>query len=160
MPKSFRSFRDQQAVKCSLKTNDGLLYPLEKSFIFINKPTELIRFEDIEMCEFQRYVPAANSGRVLHCYCTAAAVIILVLELIEFVREATRNFDLVITIRPNTSLDAREFVFMGIERTEFSSLHLFLTSKKIPIKAIEVISFLCNSFAAFVLIIVEMSFTI
>jgi hypothetical protein len=38
------------------------LYPLAKSFIFINKPTVIIAYEDIEFIEFKRYEPVANSA--------------------------------------------------------------------------------------------------
>jgi structure-specific recognition protein 1 len=49
-------------VRCSIKASDGLLYPLAKSFIFINKPTVIIAYEDIEFIEFKRYEPVANSA--------------------------------------------------------------------------------------------------
>ena len=62
IPKQYQSAREQFSVRCSVKANDGLLYPLAKSFIFINKPTIIIKFEDIDYVEFKRYEPAANSG--------------------------------------------------------------------------------------------------
>lgn len=65
VPKQFKSARDASCIRCSFKTNDGLLFPLAKSFIFINKPTILIRFEDIESVEFERFEPNANSGKFL-----------------------------------------------------------------------------------------------
>eukprot|EP01041_Mallomonas_annulata_P003551 gene3551-7066_t len=61
VPKNFTSDRNTHCVKCSLKANEGLLYPLEKSFVFINKPTLLINFDDIESVEFQRYKASATS---------------------------------------------------------------------------------------------------
>ncbi len=33
-----------QSVRCSLRSNDGLLFPLDKSFFFIHKPATYIRF--------------------------------------------------------------------------------------------------------------------
>jgi structure-specific recognition protein 1 len=36
--------------------SEGHLYPLNKSFIFIHKPTKVIGFDEIECVEFQRYV--------------------------------------------------------------------------------------------------------
>lgn len=79
VPKLFKSFRDHQAVKCSLKRNDGLLYPLEKSIIFINKPTELIRYEDIEMCKFERYefINSGNATARCNYNCLAAHEMLL-----------------------------------------------------------------------------------
>jgi len=54
IPGNFRSSSDSQAIKCSIKANEGLLYPLQKSFIFIHKPVLHIRFEDIRSVEFAR----------------------------------------------------------------------------------------------------------
>lgn len=117
VPKNFKSDRDAQAVKCSLKANEGLLYPLEKSFIFIHKPTFIIQFADIEAVEFQRY----NSGL-----------------------SATRNFDLSVSVRASAvaginagaglSGSNREYVFSSIDRSEYNNLYDFLESKKLPIK--------------------------
>lgn len=64
IPKQFVSARDAHCIRCSIKANDGLLYPLAKSFIFINKPTVIIKFEDIDYVEFKRYEPTANSGKI------------------------------------------------------------------------------------------------
>ncbi len=50
-------------VKCSLKANDGVLYPLEKSFLFIHKPSTYIPFEDISAVEFSRVNSTNQSGR-------------------------------------------------------------------------------------------------
>lgn len=66
IPKQFQSARDAFCVRCSIKASEGLLYPLAKSFIFIHKPTIIIKFEDIDYVEFKRYEPAANSGK----YCS------------------------------------------------------------------------------------------
>ena len=54
IPGNFRSSSDTQAIKCSIKANEGLLYPLQKSFLFIHKPVLHIRFEDIRSIEFAR----------------------------------------------------------------------------------------------------------
>ena len=61
-PKQYLSSRDAHCVRCSIKASDGLLYLLAKSFIFINKPTVIIAYEDIEFIEFKRYEPVANSA--------------------------------------------------------------------------------------------------
>jgi structure-specific recognition protein 1 len=65
VPKNFKSERDTQAVKCSLKANDGLLFPLEKSFIFVHKPTLIIHFADIELVDFQRIFATGQSGLLI-----------------------------------------------------------------------------------------------
>lgn len=46
-PGKFRSSQDGYAVKSSLKAEDGLLYPLEKSFFFLPKPPTLILHEEV-----------------------------------------------------------------------------------------------------------------
>ncbi|KAG8366837.1 hypothetical protein BUALT_Bualt16G0009400 [Buddleja alternifolia] len=54
-PGSFRSNQDGYAVKSSLKAEDGVLYPLEKSFFFLPKPPTLILHEEIDYVEFERH---------------------------------------------------------------------------------------------------------
>eukprot|EP00919_Chromeraceae_sp_WS-2016_P025355 GHVR01059958.1.p1 GENE.GHVR01059958.1~~GHVR01059958.1.p1 ORF type:complete len:260 (+),score=94.08 GHVR01059958.1:142-921(+) len=43
---------DGQAVRCSNKAQDGLLYPLQKQLLFVHKPVLLVRYEDILSAEF------------------------------------------------------------------------------------------------------------
>jgi len=107
VPKSFKSFRDDFCVRCSHKTNDGLLYPLAKSMIFINKPTVITSYEDIEFVEFQRYIPTANS--------------------------ATKNFDINIGIKPSASRTEASYLFTSIDRAEYNFLFDFFESKKLNI---------------------------
>ncbi|XP_051118009.1 FACT complex subunit SSRP1-like isoform X2 [Andrographis paniculata] len=54
-PGTFRSDQDGYAVKSSLKAEDGVLYPLEKSFFFLPKPPTLILHEEIDFVEFERH---------------------------------------------------------------------------------------------------------
>lgn len=61
-PDQFRASNGGYCIRCSIKANQGLLYPMSKSFIFIHKPTVIIKFVDIEVVEFERYKPNANSG--------------------------------------------------------------------------------------------------
>lgn len=42
------------AITCSYRNNNGLLYPLERGFIYINKPPIHIRFEEINSINFAR----------------------------------------------------------------------------------------------------------
>ena len=91
----FRGYRDYEAISCSLKANDGLLYPLEKQFIWLHRPPVLVRFEEISSVEFQRYGGAGASGR---------------------------NFDLAINLRSAKDGNVKEYVFSGIEKTEFPLL--------------------------------------
>ena len=92
--------------------NEGHLYPLEKQFIFIHKPAVLIRFDEIESVEFQRYAGGQGS---------------------------TRNFDLSVTLlnTPGDTLAIKEYKFSGIDKSNYASLYSFLSQKKIRIKNIE-----------------------
>ncbi len=110
VPKAFKSFREDFCIRCTYKTNDGFLYPLAKSVIFINKPTILASYDDIEYLEFQRYTPTANS--------------------------ATKNFDILIGVKSSQSVGGKtenSFLFTGIDRSEYNYLFDFFESKKINI---------------------------
>ena len=50
----FQSKSGSQAIKCTHKSTDGYLYPLPKAFLFLVKPTIMIRFEEIDSISFQR----------------------------------------------------------------------------------------------------------
>ena len=41
-------------IKCSVKANEGHLYPLERSFLFLPKPVLLLHHHEITKAEFQR----------------------------------------------------------------------------------------------------------
>jgi structure-specific recognition protein 1 len=51
----FVSDGGDKSVRCALKSNDGMLFPLQKSFFFIHKPPTFIPFDSIVSVEFQRY---------------------------------------------------------------------------------------------------------
>ena len=110
----FKSDKNYDCIKCSLKQNDGLLYPFEKSIIFIHKPTVLLRYSDVEAVEYGRYKTDQHS--------------------------ATKNFDLKFILKSNLQSiygDVKEFEFAGIERQEFSNIHTFLKSKKMNVEEVE-----------------------
>jgi structure-specific recognition protein 1 len=108
IPGKFANANQQACVKCALRANEGHLYPLEKQFIFIHKPAVLIRFDEIESVEFQRYAGGQGS---------------------------TRNFDLSVTLHstPGDSVATREYTFSGIDKTNYAALYSFLSGKKIRI---------------------------
>ncbi|CAI5444757.1 unnamed protein product [Caenorhabditis angaria] len=54
VPGSFIGNTGTPAVQCSHKQNPGLLYPLEKGFLFIHKPPMYVRFEEISSLHFAR----------------------------------------------------------------------------------------------------------
>ncbi|KAL1338080.1 hypothetical protein AAHE18_10G185100 [Arachis hypogaea] len=65
-PGKFRSCHDGYAVKSSLKAEDGILYPLEKSFFFLPKPPTLILHEEVNCSVFSIRSTMLNfSGMVL-----------------------------------------------------------------------------------------------
>jgi structure-specific recognition protein 1 len=109
VPKAFKSFRNDFAVRCNVKTAEGLMYPLAKTVIFINKPTIVCKYEDIEYIEFQRVAQVANS--------------------------ASRSFDMVIMLKKGHSgpLSDTQYMFSSIDRTEYSGLYDFFEAKKISI---------------------------
>uniref|UniRef100_A0A1I7UL61 FACT complex subunit SSRP1 n=1 Tax=Caenorhabditis tropicalis TaxID=1561998 RepID=A0A1I7UL61_9PELO len=54
VPGQFIGNSGTPAIQCSHKQNPGLLYPMEKGFLFIHKPVMYIRFEEISSCHFAR----------------------------------------------------------------------------------------------------------
>ncbi|XP_022970630.1 FACT complex subunit SSRP1 [Cucurbita maxima] len=64
-PGKFRSCQDGYAVKSSLKAEDGVLYPLEKSFFFLPKPPTLLLHDEIDYVEFERH---AAGGSNMHYF--------------------------------------------------------------------------------------------
>jgi structure-specific recognition protein 1 len=102
----FISSRDNSCIRCSLKANEGLLYPLAKSFIFIHKPTLFIKFEDVESVDFKR-MEAGNS--------------------------ATRNFDMTISVKSGSGHDGKDYTFSSIDKSEYNYMFDFLTAKNMNI---------------------------
>ena len=107
IPGKFANANEQACVKCAVRANEGLLYPLEKQFVFIHKPPILIRFNEVESVEFQRYAGGQGS---------------------------TRNFDLCVNLKSAVVGSAKEYVFSGIDRSDYAGLYNFLSGKKIPIR--------------------------
>ena len=113
MPGNVANAVQQPCVKCAYKANEGHLYGLEKSFAFIHKPPLLIRFEEIESVEFQRY----HNASIHH-------------------GSTTRNSDLCITLHitiggfSSVLADGvKEYVF-SIDRSDYPGLYNFLSGKR------------------------------
>ena len=83
----FRTAQGAQSIACAHKANAGHLFCLEKSFVFIHKPTVIVKHEDIETVEFER----AGQGA------------------------ATRNFDLRLQLKGGGSR-VQDATFTGIAR--------------------------------------------
>lgn len=60
-PGSFTSTHDQAGVSCSLKASEGYLYPLEKCFMFVPKPTVYIPHSEISHITFSRVGQSSTS---------------------------------------------------------------------------------------------------
>lgn len=111
IPGKFANANQQACVKCALRANEGLLYPLEKQFVFIHKPPVLIRFDEVQSVEFQRYAGGQGS---------------------------TRNFDLRVTLKgAGAAIGPKEYTFSGIDRSDYTGLYNFLSGKKIKIENME-----------------------
>jgi structure-specific recognition protein 1 len=112
IPGKFSNAAQQACVKCAVRANEGLLYPLEKQFVFIHKPPILIRFNELESVEFQRYAGGQGS---------------------------TRNFDLCVNLKSSVTGGGtpKDYTFSGIDRSDYASLYNFLSGKKIPIKNLQ-----------------------
>lgn len=50
----FLSSFDQRGLKCSVKANDGFLYPLDRGFFFIHKPPIYVAYSSVSAVEFTR----------------------------------------------------------------------------------------------------------
>jgi structure-specific recognition protein 1 len=110
IPGKFANANQQSCVKCALRANEGLLYPLEKQFVFIHKPPVLVRFNEIESVEFQRYAGGQGS---------------------------TRNFDLCVSLKATAAAGQQEYTFSGIDRSDYAGLYNFLSGKNIKIKNLQ-----------------------
>lgn len=64
IPGDFKSGEDDksQAISCSVKANDGFLYPLKVSLIFIQKPIIYIKHKEIKYVQFSRIGQKGSSG--------------------------------------------------------------------------------------------------
>ena len=64
VPSGFKSADMKEALKCSIKAQEGYLYPLRKSLFFIHKPVSYIKHSDIQHWEFARVTEfAAHSSK-------------------------------------------------------------------------------------------------
>lgn len=109
----FLSNRDEWCIRCSTKANEGILFPLSKSFVFMHKPCFVVPYEDIDKIEFLRFEPAANA--------------------------ATRNFDMVLHMSKDFQ-GAKKFEFYSLDRSEYYPLSDFLKSKRLNVQEPEAVA--------------------
>ena len=58
-----QSHHQQSGVKCSIKANEGHLFCLDKSFMFVPKPASYIAFENISVIVMSRVGGAISASR-------------------------------------------------------------------------------------------------
>ena len=97
------SSADGHCVRCSYKSDDGYLFPLERAFFYVQKPPLLILFDEVESVEFQRQALNQYSG-------------------------SSRTFDLVV----RTKTDA-EYLFRSIQKQEWQNLFTFIQERNLKI---------------------------
>ena len=95
------------AVKAANKAEVGHLFPLEKSFFYLPKPSTLLHYADVESVEFERH-----SGP--HAAATQ------------------RTFDVAVSMRAGAT-----HTFHGIPKSEFQNLVNFLTAKNLKISNVD-----------------------
>ena len=100
----YESARSQRAVKANYKTAPGLLFPLDKSLIYIHKPTLTIRYQDIESVRL-------SMGST----------------------SAMKTFDCTVVIRAVAGEPRREHSFQQIDKEEFEKLENFFLDRKLNV---------------------------
>ncbi len=105
---SFESASQQRAVRCTHKASNGFFYPLERSCMFVHKPTVWIKYSDVEGITVERYAGTGSSS--------------------------ARTFDLIIRCRAGGGESVREYLFQGLDRAERDPLVFFFKSKNVAVK--------------------------
>lgn len=63
VPGTFKSHAGISCITCSYKAGSGMLYPLERGFIFVHKPPVHVRFDEISSVNFARVQGGGGSSR-------------------------------------------------------------------------------------------------
>ncbi|KAJ8262505.1 hypothetical protein GJAV_G00167210 [Gymnothorax javanicus] len=61
VPGNFQGHSGAQCITCSYKASSGLLYPLERGFIYVHKPPVHLRFDEISCVNFARGTTTTRS---------------------------------------------------------------------------------------------------
>lgn len=104
VPGSFQSRLLQPGLSCSLKASEGYLYPLERCFLFVTKPTIYIPFSEISNITMSR---------------TGAAGV-----------STSRTFDLEVNLRGGN----QSHVFGNIDREEQENIESYCSRKGLRVK--------------------------
>ena len=108
IPSKNISFTKGPFIKCSYKANDGALYFLEKTILFIHKPVIDIEHDSIREIELARI---HESGM------------------------QPRSFDM--TIKIKSEKENISYQFSGLDREEMDNLQEYIKSKKIKLKSVD-----------------------
>lgn len=111
IPGEFRSAKNEEAIKCSVKASDGYLYPLKSSLMFIHKPVHYIKLSEIKFVEFSRIGQLGGSGM------------------------PSRSFDMTVTKMKD---DKDHITFAGIDKAEQKNLMAYLKSKNVKMRSVDV----------------------
>lgn len=108
-----------QYIRCSIKAQEGLLYPLKSSLIFVHKPVIYVKHAQINYCEFTRVLQEQGYN------------------------QASRTFDLNLVLKAegasvDVGITSRNFLqFMSIQSNELQYLRRYFRDCKISCRDID-----------------------
>jgi len=103
----FKTKEGHDGIRCSAKANDGHLYPLKNSLIFIHKPVFYIKNKEIKYVEFSRVDMHRNNN--------------------------WRSFDIEIA-RISSEGESSKISFVGIDKEEYGLIVQYLKTRNIKMK--------------------------
>ena len=90
-----------KSIRCSMKANDGFLYPLEKAFFFISTKPAMVEYDRVASVEFNRVEQSGTAN-------------------------ASRSFDLTCALK-----DGGATQFVNLARSEYKKLYDYLVTRKV-----------------------------
>lgn len=63
VPSAYKSHHEQACIKCNNKANEGSLYLLDKSALFVTKPTIFVPYSDVSSVTFSRVSASVSAGK-------------------------------------------------------------------------------------------------
>ena len=90
-----------RSIRCSMKANDGFLFPLEKAFFFISNKPAMVEYDRVASVEFNRVEQSGTAN-------------------------ASRSFDLTCALK-----DGGATQFVNLARSEYKKLYDYLVTRKV-----------------------------